>query len=84
MENTIEKSGAIIAKAYLKQNNSKTYDLRSFEYSNKHQMMLKVQSVISLLDKNSLNEDEKDAIKKLKDVRVIEEGIEFVKELISK
>lgn len=84
MANTIEKAGAIIAKAYLKQNNSKTYDLRSFEYSNKHQMMLKVQSVISLLYKNSLNEDEKNAITTLKNVRVVEEGIEFTKELISK
>lgn len=78
----IEKQAAIISKAYLRQIESKTYDLRSFEYSNKNTIVLKVQSLISLLDKNRLNETELIALLNLKDIKTVEEGIEFTKELL--
>ncbi len=77
-----EKSAAIIAKAYLRQVNSKTYDLRSFEYSNKNVVILKIQSLINVLDKSKLNEAELMALLNLKDVKIVEEGIEFTKELL--
>lgn len=78
----IEKSAAIIAKAYLRHVNSKTYDLRSFEYSNKNVVILKVQSLINVLDKSKLNEIELTALLNLKGVKIVEEGIEFTKELV--
>ena len=58
----IEKSAAIIAKAYLRQVNSITYDLRCFEYTNKNEVMLKIQSLINVLDNSKLNETESFAL----------------------
>ena len=78
----IEKSAAIIAKAYLRQVNSITYDLRCFEYTNKNVVMLKIQSLINVLDNSKLNETESFALQNLKDIKVVEEGIEFTKELL--
>lgn len=78
----IEKSAAIIAKAYLRQVNSSTYDLRCFEYTNKNVVMLKIQSLINVLDNSKLNETQLMALLNLKDIKVVEEGIEFTKELL--
>jgi hypothetical protein len=78
----IEKSAAIIAKAYLRQVNSKTYDLRSFEYTNKNTVILKIQSLINVLDKDKINETELLHLSNLKDIKTVEEAIEFTKELL--
>ena len=68
----IEKSAAIIAKSYLRQVNSITYDLRCFEYTNKNVVMLKIQSLINVLDNSKLNETQLMALLNLKDIKVVE------------
>jgi len=69
-----EKALGIICRAYLKQTNAKTYDLRSFEYQSGNDTVVKVDSLIRLINPNQLSEAEKEAYNLLKDIKRLKAG----------
>lgn len=81
---TKEKALAKIAKAYLRQNESKTYDLRDFEYWSGKECVTKVDSLLRVVDESLLEEEELEAFKILQSHKRIVNNIEYTKELVSR
>lgn len=75
---------AILHKAYLRINNIHTYDMRSFEFWNKNDQYTKIPSLLTALSIFPLSQEEKQAYETLKnsEVMAVQNGIDFVKELI--
>ena len=77
---------AILHKAYLKINNIQTYDMRSFEFWNKNDQYTKIPMLLTALSIFPLSQEEKQAYEILKnsEVKAVQNGVDFVKELIKK
>lgn len=79
-----QKALAIIAKCYLKNTNSKTYDLRCFEYWSGHSCYTKIPNLIRAVDFFKLTVIEQQAVKHLKNLNImsVKNELEYTKELI--
>lgn len=75
---------AILGKAYLRARNMTTFDLRCFEYTNGRKQFTKIDSLLEATKFLNLSEKEEEARLCLQslDVRVVETGIDYVKELL--
>jgi transcriptional regulator with XRE-family HTH domain len=87
MENsTLEIANAKLHKAYLRENNISTYDMRSFEFWDKGVQFTKIKHLLNALSCTNLTEEEKQArdLVLASGVDRIENGLEFIKQLILK
>lgn len=87
MENSsLQIANAKIHKAYLRENKINTYDMRSFEFWNGNTQFTKIKHLLNALTFANLTEEEQEAksIIEVSGVTQIENGLEFVMELLKK
>lgn len=87
MENSIlQVANAKLHKAYLRENNIRTYDMRSFEFWNGNTQFTKIKHLLNALTFANLTEEEQEAkaVIEASETTQIENGLEFIIELLKK
>jgi len=84
LEKQLQIANARLHKAYLRTNNAKNYDMRSFEFWDKHTQYTKIKSLLLGLQFATLTNEEREAKAFIESQGVdrVENGVEFVKELL--